>query len=80
MATLIKDRSVLKHRAYYTVHLGSDQHGKIVGSVSKAAGRGVWWNVRTRNSITGKMEDDLGFLSFAEAKQYALGQAAIEER
>ena len=71
MAKLIKDRSVLKPRAYYSVET---DRGYIVGSVDLKPGR--VWQVRLRNHITKKMEDDLIFLTFAGAKSYALEDAA----
>lgn len=79
MAILIKDRSVLKHRGYYTVHVGSDRYGEIIGSIRKVPGHNSWWAVRTKNPYTKQMEADLSLPTFAEAKKYALDLAAIYE-
>lgn len=79
MAYVQKDRSVLNHRAYYTVHAGNCRSGRILASISKAPGRGTFWTTRVRNCVSGQMEDDLGFLSFAEARNYAVKQAQISE-
>jgi hypothetical protein len=79
MAHIQKDRSVFRPRAYYTVHAGSDRFGKVLASISKAPGRGTFWTTRTRDPLSKEMQDDLGFLSFAEARAYVLRQAAILE-
>lgn len=78
MATLIKDRSVLRHKPHYTVHLGSDRFGKVVGSLDKRSD-GLW-QVRLRNHMTKQMESDMLCGSFNEAKRYALEDAARWEQ
>ena len=80
MAHIQKDRSLLKHRAYYTVHRGADRYGKIIGTINRAPGRSTFWMTRSRDCISGEMRDDLGFLTFSEAKAYALKLAEIDER
>lgn len=71
MAKLVKDRSVLKHRAHYTVQT---DRGYVIGSISLRPGR--IWQVRLRNHMTKQVENDLVFLTFKGAKLYALEDAA----
>ena len=80
MAHMQKDRSTLKHRAYYSVHTGNDRLGKIVGRVELMPGRARFWKVTSRNHLTKQMEDEQVCGSFAEAKRYALEDAARWEQ